>query len=164
MGSPWKALSYDNRRQIMLLLKSMEMIPTQVAEHLNFTLPAVSTSFRISKEADLITEIKKGQNRFYSLNRKMIPELVRFFDDMYDYNYNFDYKVSFTPEEVSKKEVIYNFTTQDPHSPEREGVSVFYKDPAGRVFHTYSAYARGIDMLNVAYHYLNIVPKRRRWS
>ena len=40
-------------------------------------------------------------------------------------------------------------------------VSVFYKDPAGSVFHTYSVYARGIDMLNVAYHYLDLVPKRR---
>ena len=76
-----------------------------------------------------------------------------------DTDFNFDYHVSFTPEESSKKEAFYNFTTQDPYSPEREGVSVFYKDPAGRVFHTYSAYARGIDMLNVAYHYLDLVPK-----
>jgi predicted dithiol-disulfide oxidoreductase (DUF899 family) len=79
----------------------------------------------------------------------------------YDTDFNFDYNISFTPDELSKKEAIYNFTTQDPHSPEREGVSVFYKDSAGRVFHTYSAYARGIDMLNVAYHYLDLVPKGR---
>jgi DNA-binding transcriptional ArsR family regulator len=57
--------------------------PTQIAEHLNFILPVVSTSLRILKEADLITEIKKGKNRFYPLNRKMTSELVRFFDDMY---------------------------------------------------------------------------------
>ena len=44
---------------------------------------------------------------------------------------------------------------------EREGISVFYKDSAGRVFHTYSAYARGIDMLNAAYNYLDLVPKGR---
>src|SRR5204863_68062 len=44
---------------------------------------------------------------------------------------------------------------------EREGVSVFYKDPAGRVFHTYSAYARGIDLLNAEYNYLDQVPKGR---
>jgi len=79
----------------------------------------------------------------------------------YDTDFNFDYNVSFTPEEMSKKEGMYNFTRQDPHSPEREGVSVFYKDSAGHVFHTYSAYARGIDMLNVAYHYLDLVPKGR---
>lgn len=78
-----------------------------------------------------------------------------------DTDFNFDYHVSFTPEESSKKEAFYNFSTQDPHSPEREGVSVFYKDTAGRVFHTYSSYARGIDMLNVAYNYLDLVPKGR---
>ena len=78
-----------------------------------------------------------------------------------DTDFNFDYDVSFRPEEIAKKEGTYNFTIQDPHSPEREGVSVFYKDRAGRIFHTYSAYARGIDMLNVAYHYLDLVPKGR---
>jgi predicted dithiol-disulfide oxidoreductase (DUF899 family) len=79
----------------------------------------------------------------------------------YDTDFNFDYNVSFRSEETARKEGMYNFTIQDPLSPEREGVSVFYKDPAGRIFHTYSAYARGIDMLNVAYHYLDLVPKGR---
>jgi ArsR family transcriptional regulator, arsenate/arsenite/antimonite-responsive transcriptional repressor len=85
MGSPWKALSDDNRRQILLLLKNKDMIPTQIAEQLKFTLPAVSTNLRILKESDLITEKKKGKNRYYSLNRKTTTELVQFFDDMYDY-------------------------------------------------------------------------------
>jgi ArsR family transcriptional regulator, arsenate/arsenite/antimonite-responsive transcriptional repressor len=86
MGSPWKALSDDSRRGILLLLKNREMTPTKIAEHFNFTLPALSSHLRVLKDADLITEIKKGQNRFYSLNRKTTSELVRFFDDMYDYN------------------------------------------------------------------------------
>jgi ArsR family transcriptional regulator len=85
MGSPWKALSDDNRRQILLLLKNKDMIPTQIAEQLNFTLPAVSTNLRILKESYLVTEKKKGKNRYYSLNRKTTTELVQFFDDMYDY-------------------------------------------------------------------------------
>ena len=77
-------------------------------------------------------------------------------------DFNFDYHVSFAPEELAKKEVIYNFTTNvDIESSEREGVSVFYKDATGSAFHTYSAYARGIDMLNTAYHYLDLVPKGR---
>lgn len=79
----------------------------------------------------------------------------------YDNDFNFDYHVSFTPEELSKKKAFYNYILQDTHSPEREGVSVFYKDTAGHVFHTYSAYARGIDVLNVAYHYLDLVSKGR---
>src|ERR1700686_1434380 len=76
-------------------------------------------------------------------------------------DFNFDYRVAFTPDEMAAKKADYNFTTQDPKKTEREGVSVFCKDAAGNVFRTYSAYARGIDMLNTAYHYLDLVPKGR---
>jgi len=76
-------------------------------------------------------------------------------------DFNFDYHVSFTPEEVQKKEAFYNFTRQDPRSSEREGVSVFYKDAEGRIFLTYSTFARGIDMMNVDYQYLDLTPKGR---
>ena len=87
MGSPWKALSDDNRRRILLLLKEKDMItPTEIADHFDFTLPGVSIKLRILKEADLVTEKKEGKNRLYSLNRKTTSELVLFFDDMYDYN------------------------------------------------------------------------------
>jgi predicted dithiol-disulfide oxidoreductase (DUF899 family) len=79
----------------------------------------------------------------------------------FETDFNFDFHVSFTPEELARKEAFYNYTMQDPGPSEREGTSIFYKDPAGSVFHTYSAYARGIDMLNVAYHYLDLVPKGR---
>lgn len=77
----------------------------------------------------------------------------------YDTDFNFDYNVSFTRKQMEREETFYNYIFQNSNSPEREGVSVFYKDPSGRIFHTYSAYARGIDMLNVAYHYLDLVPK-----
>jgi predicted dithiol-disulfide oxidoreductase (DUF899 family) len=79
----------------------------------------------------------------------------------YNTDFNFDYNVSFTQENLDKHKAFYNYDLQDTHSLEREGVSIFYKDSTGRVFHTYSAYARGIDMLNVAYHYLDLVPKGR---
>jgi len=86
MGSPWKALSDYSRREMLLLLKKRDMIPTEIAEHFNFTLPALSSHLRILKDADLITEKKQGKNRFYSLNRHRTLELVEFFEDMYDYN------------------------------------------------------------------------------
>ena len=76
-------------------------------------------------------------------------------------DFNFDYHVSFTPEELAKKQAFYNFATQDPWFSEREGTSVFYKDAAGNLFHTYSTYARGIDLLNTAYNYLDLTPKGR---
>jgi predicted dithiol-disulfide oxidoreductase (DUF899 family) len=76
-------------------------------------------------------------------------------------DFNFDYRVSFSPEELAKNEVFYNYKMQEPFGPEREGASVFYKDPAGRVFHPYSTYARGIDLVNTAYNYLDLTPKGR---
>jgi predicted dithiol-disulfide oxidoreductase (DUF899 family) len=79
----------------------------------------------------------------------------------YDTDFNFDYNVSFTKEELEKKEAFYNFTIQDPYVSEQPGVSIFYKDPSDKIFHTYSAYARGIDILNTAYNYLDLVPKGR---
>lgn len=81
----WKALSDDNGRQILLLLKNKDIIPTQISDQLEFTLPAVSTNLHILKESDLITEKKKGKNRYYSLNRSTTSELAQYFDDVYDY-------------------------------------------------------------------------------
>jgi len=75
-------------------------------------------------------------------------------------DFNFDYKVSFSPEMLARDEALYNFGTEKRNSGELPGVSVFFKD-GGEIFHTYSAYSRGIDMLNTAYHYLDIAPKGR---
>jgi predicted dithiol-disulfide oxidoreductase (DUF899 family) len=76
-------------------------------------------------------------------------------------SFNFDYQVSFSPAELASKRAYYNYTRQDAGPTDREGVSVFCRDDAGRIFHTYSRYARGIDILNTAYHYLDLVPKGR---
>jgi predicted dithiol-disulfide oxidoreductase (DUF899 family) len=76
-------------------------------------------------------------------------------------DFNFDYHVSFTPDEIDAKRAIYNFKRQDPESSEREGISIFFKDDAGDVVQTYSAYARGIDLLSADYNYLDLVPKGR---
>jgi predicted dithiol-disulfide oxidoreductase (DUF899 family) len=79
----------------------------------------------------------------------------------FETDFNFDFNVSFTADEVARKKAFYNFKLQNPEVGEREGVSVFFKDRKGGVFRTYSTFARGIDMLNVDYHYLDIVPKGR---
>jgi predicted dithiol-disulfide oxidoreductase (DUF899 family) len=79
----------------------------------------------------------------------------------YENDFNFDYNVSFTPDELTKKHAFYNFRMQDPGISEREGVSVFFKDEKGSVFHTYSTFARGIDLLNTAYNYIDLTPKGR---
>jgi predicted dithiol-disulfide oxidoreductase (DUF899 family) len=75
--------------------------------------------------------------------------------------FNFDYQVSFTPEEMRRGIVFYNYVNDEPIAEEREGVSAFYKDRKGEIYHTYSAYARGIDMLNATYHFLDLTAKGR---
>jgi len=76
-------------------------------------------------------------------------------------DFNFDFHVSFTPEEMAKKKAFYNFKVQNPDASEREGVSVFFRDAKGKVYRTYSTFARGIEALNLDYKYLDAVPKGR---
>ncbi len=76
-------------------------------------------------------------------------------------DFNRDYQVLVTPDEVAKGEGYYNYVMQRPFGTEMPGASVFYKDPAGKVFHTYSTYGRGLDAFMVSYQFLDVVPKGR---
>jgi predicted dithiol-disulfide oxidoreductase (DUF899 family) len=76
-------------------------------------------------------------------------------------DFNYDYMVSFRPEATESGTIFYNYRKLDMKIADREGVSVFYKDANSEIFHTYSTYARGIDLLNTAYNYLDLVPKGR---
>jgi len=76
-------------------------------------------------------------------------------------NFNFDYHVSFTKEEEKKNKVNYNYRVAEFMSDELPGLSVFYKDEDGDIFHTYSTYARGLDILVGTYNFLDLVPKGR---
>jgi predicted dithiol-disulfide oxidoreductase (DUF899 family) len=79
-------------------------------------------------------------------------------------DFNVDYHVSFTPEELETGRIYYNYEINPTWGwsamSEGPGISVFLKQD-GRIYHTYSTYARGLDMLNVAYHYMDLVPKGR---
>jgi predicted dithiol-disulfide oxidoreductase (DUF899 family) len=79
----------------------------------------------------------------------------------YENDFNFDYHVSLTPDEMAAGKVYYNYRISNSSSEELPGASVFYRDTAGDVFHTYSCYARGLDMLVGTYNYLDLVPKGR---
>ena len=74
--------------------------------------------------------------------------------------FNFDYQVSFRPEQQDA-EVVYNYRSGPWRGGESPGLSVFHKDDSGAIFHTYSTYARGLDMINGAYHILDLAPKGR---
>ncbi len=76
-------------------------------------------------------------------------------------DFNFDYHASFKPDELKGKTVEYNYRPVTWSMTEAPAISVFYKDGDGKIYHTYSTYERGLDMLNVAYHYMDLVPKGR---
>jgi len=77
-------------------------------------------------------------------------------------DFNSDYQVSFTPEEKAGSKVFYNYEFIESFpSEERPGASVFYKNAAGEIFHTYSTYGRGLDILIGTYHFLDLAPKGR---
>jgi predicted dithiol-disulfide oxidoreductase (DUF899 family) len=75
-------------------------------------------------------------------------------------DFNFDYQASFTPDQIAAG-TYYNYQVQPNKVSEQVGISVFARNERGEVFHTYSCYSRGVDMLNGAYHYLDLVPKGR---
>ena len=76
-------------------------------------------------------------------------------------DFNFDYQVSATPEEKAKGIAAYNYEVTTFPSDERPGTSVFYKNAAGEIFHTYSSYGRGLDILIGAYNLLDLAPRGR---
>jgi predicted dithiol-disulfide oxidoreductase (DUF899 family)/uncharacterized damage-inducible protein DinB len=76
-------------------------------------------------------------------------------------DFNFDYGVSFPKDQLKAGKRLYNFGTMDTFGEEAPGLSVFYKDGNGEIFHTYSTYARGLDILLTAYNFIDMTPKGR---
>ncbi len=78
-----------------------------------------------------------------------------------DTDFNYDFQVSFRPEDSQARRIYYNYDYVQSRSTENPGISTFYKDQDGVVYHTYSAYARGLDLMNTAYNYLDLTAKGR---
>lgn len=76
-------------------------------------------------------------------------------------DFNYDFNVSFNAQHKELNEIEYNYLKQPYFMDELPGVSVFFKDEAGDIFHTYSTYSRGLDILNGAYNFIDLAPKGR---
>lgn len=76
-------------------------------------------------------------------------------------DFNYDFRVSFTPEEVASGRIDYNFGEWDETGEEWPGVSAFYKDDSGAVFRTYSTFGRGVEVMMATYAMLDLAPKGR---
>jgi predicted dithiol-disulfide oxidoreductase (DUF899 family) len=107
---------------------------------------------------------------FAVISRAPLPEIETFKQRMgwkfkwvssFGGDFNYDYQVSMGPQEKADGEVYYNYELTKFPSEERPGLSVFFRNAAGEIFHTYSSYGRGLDMLIGTYHFLDMVPKGR---
>ncbi len=105
-----------------------------------------------------------------AISRAPLAEIERFRQRMgwhfkwvssFGTDFNFDFNVSFTPEEQARNEVTYNYAKAPFESEELPGISVFYKDDAGKIFHTYSVYRRGVEVMMGAYFMMDLTPKGR---
>ena len=105
-----------------------------------------------------------------AVSRATLPQIETFKKRMgwqfkwvssYATDFNYDYHVSFTEDQMAQGKVHYNFDMCEFPRNEAPGASVFYKNEGGEIFHTYSTYARGGDLLIAPYNYLDLAPKGR---
>jgi predicted dithiol-disulfide oxidoreductase (DUF899 family) len=130
----------------------------------------VGCSFRSDLVDGALTHLEHHDVSLVTISRAPIPEIQAFKQRMgwrfkwlssYGSDFNYDYGVSFTKEEVASGKVNYNFQLRDSVSEEAAGISIFYKNAQDEIFHTYSTYGRGDEMLDTTYMYLDLTPKGR---
>jgi len=129
-----------------------------------------SCSFWADGFERMVPHLAARDTTLVAVSRALLPKLLAFRNRMgwtFDWvssaasDFNYDYAVSFTPDDLKSGNRIYNFGTTDFSIEEAPGISVFYRNEAGDIFHTYSCFSRGLDMMNAAYHYLDLTPLGR---
>jgi predicted dithiol-disulfide oxidoreductase (DUF899 family) len=145
--------------------------PETAGEHTSWTTEAAChvCSFWMDNFNGVTVHLNHRDITMVAVSRAPYPNLTAYRDRMgwtfpwyssAGSDFNFDYQVSFRPDQLEGGEVEYNYRPTHWSGSEAPGISVFVKED-GRVYHTYSTYERGLDMLNVAYHYMDIAPKGR---
>ena len=130
----------------------------------------VGCSFGQDHVDGILVHLAHRDVSYVAVSRAPLPEIHAFKKRMgwqvkwvssFGSDFNFDFHVSFRPEEIAKGEAYYNYETRKIGIDELSGNSVFYKDVNGDVFHTYSSYGRGGEDMLGTYRFLDIVPKGR---
>lgn len=129
-----------------------------------------SCSFWADNFNGIDVHLKHRDTSFLAISRAPYPKLAAYKKRMgwsfkwvssFGTDFNYDYYVSFTDEQIAQGSAYQNYQNGKPWGTETVGVSVFFMDKNGKIFHTYSCYSRGVDMLNGAYNYLDLTPKGR---
>jgi len=129
-----------------------------------------SCSFWADNFNGIDAHLRQRDVSFVAISRAPLPRIEAFKKRMgwsfkwvssFGSDFNYDHHVSFRPDKSATGADVYNYAPRKMAMEELPGASVFYKGDDGTIFHTYSCYARGLDMLNSAYHWLDLVPKGR---
>jgi predicted dithiol-disulfide oxidoreductase (DUF899 family) len=127
-------------------------------------------SFWADNFNEIIVHVKQRDANMVAISRAPLEKLEAFKKRMgwsfhwvsaMNSDFNYDFNVSFKDDVIKSGKSVYNYAVTQSAATDREGVSVFYKDESGGIYHTYSSFARGIDLLNTAYNYLDLLPKGR---
>ncbi len=160
---------FDGRSQIVIYHAMFDPATASPQTPWTTNAPCQSCSFWMDNFNGIVVHLNHRDVSLVAVSRAPYPAIAAYRQRMGwsfpwvssgQSDFNYDYHVSFTAQQIAAGKVDYNYTMQNALA-EMPGASVFFKDDAGRIFHTYSTYGRGIDMLNVAYHYLDLVPKGR---
>ena len=130
----------------------------------------VGCSFEVDHIEGALVHLEHHDVTYVVVSRAPLPEIEAFKKRMgwrfkwvssYGSDFNYDFHVSFKPDEIEKAKVYYNYDMRKIGVEELSGRSVFYKDTNGDVFHTYSSYGRGGDLMLGTYNILDLMPKGR---
>src|SRR5262249_8754367 len=150
---------FDGRSQ--LFIKHFMMAPGQPGQ-------CVGCSLEVDHIEGILTHLENHDVAYAVVARAPIAEIEAMRQRMgwrfrwvssYRSDFNFDFHVSFTPEEMAAGRAFYNFEYQHPGIEDRSGDSVFFKDESGRIFHTYSTYGRGGGGVLGIYRILDPMPQ-----
>jgi predicted dithiol-disulfide oxidoreductase (DUF899 family) len=118
----------------------------------------------------IVVHLEHHDVAFVVVSRAPLPKIEAFKKRMgwrfkwvssYGSDFNYDYHVSFKEEEIAQRNVYYNYEARPINIDELAGTSMFYRDEAGTIYHTYSVYARGSELVGGVYGYLDHLPKGR---
>jgi predicted dithiol-disulfide oxidoreductase (DUF899 family) len=175
---PWvevdKNYVFDGPHGKLTLANLFKGRPQLVVQHVMFApewdAACKSCSFWADGFERMVPHLAARDTTMVAVSRASVAKLEAFKTRMgwtFDWvssgnnDFNSDYGVTFTRQQIEAGKPMYNFGTTPFYGEELPGISVFYRDEAGTVFHTYSTFARGLDMMNAAYHYLDLTPLGR---
>ncbi len=136
----------------------------------NWTEGCKACSFFADHYNPAIVHLQQRDVTMVTVSRAPLEKLLAFRQRMgwsfkwvssFENDFNRDFDVTFTPEEIESGTTYYNYQNKPFPMTEAPGLSVFYKNDKNEIFHTYSTYARGLDIFIGAYNLLDVVPKGR---